>query len=277
MSRDARTRCKPLGLEPLEGRPLLSAVGAKPLHKASAPIVARLDTPKLSFNVPPVQAFSNAYFAGAGREFVAFAEKEFRTPPSVVAGFGAGTITHYKLPGIAVKVPNFQSGYTGPRHDTLALNVGGVVALKNHKFELGAIVLGPFTTAPFTSTIVFGINRGDGQRLGPYYPSRPGITPDVLVIVTVGPYGQSSSATITDLTTGTTQSISSSAISAAGPTVRILLDASQLTSRGFTLKQYTFAVWTATEPNAPIQDVGSFIPEDSMGRIGIETNVRPTI
>jgi hypothetical protein len=95
--------------------------------------------------------------------------------------------------------------------------------------------------------------------------------------VTVGPYGQTHSATITDLTTGATQPISSSMIRVAGPTVRILLNASQLPSVGFALKQYTFAVWAATEPNAPIQDVGSFVPEDSMVPIGVETNVRPTL
>jgi hypothetical protein len=59
--------------------------------------------------------------------------------------------------------------------------------------------------------------------------------------------------------------------------VRILLDESQLPSEGFKLKHYTFAVWTATQPNAPIQDVGSFVPEDSMVPLGIETNARPTL
>ena len=149
--------------------------------------------------------------------------------------------------------------------------------LKQNKIELGAIVRGPFTTTPFASTIVFAINRGAGHRLGPYYAGRPGITPDALVSVTVGSHGQNNSATITDLTTGTTQPISSPVISVAGPTVRILLDTSQLPSEGFALKQYTFAVWTATKPNAPIQDVGSFLPEDSMVPIGVETNVKATI
>ena len=115
------------------------------------------------------------------------------------------------------------------------------------------------------------------QRLGPYFASRSGITPDALVAVTVGPYGRNNSATITDLTTGTTQPIASPDISVAGPTVRILLDTSQLPSEGFKLSRYTFAVWTETQPNAPIQDVGSFVPEDSMVLIGVETNVGATL
>ncbi len=95
--------------------------------------------------------------------------------------------------------------------------------------------------------------------------------------MTVGPYGQNNSATITDLTTGSTQTISSPVIRVAGPTVRILLNASQLPSEGFALKHYTFAVWAALEPNAPFQDVGSFVPEDSMIPIGVEPNVNPTL
>ncbi len=93
--------------------------------------------------------------------------------------------------------------------------------------------------------------------------------------VTVGPYGQNNSATITDLTTGTTTPISAP-ISVAGPTVRILLNQSQLPSEGFPVKKYRFAIWTASEANAPIQDVGSFIPEDSMIPIGVETNLSAT-
>ena len=91
---------------------------------------------------------------------------------------------------------------------------------------------GPFTTTPFATDIVFAINRGAGARIGPAFASRPGITPDALVTVTVGPYGQGNSATLTDLTTGTTTPISVP-ISVAGPTVRILLPQSLLPSEGF--------------------------------------------
>lgn len=147
--------------------------------------------------------------------------------------------------------------------------------LKHKTIELAAIARGPFTTYPGTTYIAFGINRGAGTRLGPVYPTEPGITPDALVVVKVGPYGQGNSATITDLTTGATQSLSPSSISVAGPTVRLLVQASQLPSEGFALTKYTFAVWTETVPSAPISQVGSFIPADSMVPIGVETNVNP--
>jgi hypothetical protein len=256
---------------------LLSGSGVEQPHGAGAAVLARAAGPQMSFNAAGEKAVIGALFGGAGSEFVNLALREVKNPLGVIAGISGGTITQYSVPGLVVKKINLQSGYTGLPHDALALNIGGAVVLKGKKIELGAIVRGPFTTTPFSTEVVFALNRGAGQRLGPYYPSRPGITPDMLVTVTVGPYGHNNSATITDLTTGTTQPLGAPVISVQGPTVRILLNESQVPSEGFKLKQYTFAVWTATEPNAPIQDVGSFAPEDSMVPIGIETNARPTL
>ncbi|MGP0067464.1 MAG: hypothetical protein ACLQGP_28200 [Isosphaeraceae bacterium] len=276
MSRNTRARRRDLGFEPLEGRALMSVAGVKPPHESAVALV-RHHEPKISFSGAGKAAIINALLGGAGHEITALALKEVKNPLGVAAGFSDGSITQYSVPGIVVKQINLQSGYTGAPHDVLALNVGGAVALKGKKIELGAIVRGPFTTTPFASTVVFAINRGAGSRLGPYFAGRPGITPDALVAVTVGPYGQGNSATITDLTTGTTQTISSPVIQVAGPTVRILLDTSQLPTEGFSLNHYTFAVWTETQPNAPFDQVGSFVPEDSMIPIGVETNVRATL
>ncbi len=264
------------GVEALEGRALLSGFGVERPHVAGAAILARVHRPKFSYPAAGRNDVINALLGGAGSEFVKLALREAKNPLGVVAGFSNHTITQYTVPGIVIKQINLQSEYTGLPHDPLALNIGGAVVLKKKKIELGAIVRGPFTTYPNTTEIVFAINRGAGQRLGPYYPGRPGITPDALVTVTVGPFGQNNSAAITDLTTGTTQPINAPVITVRGPTVRILIDEGQLPSEGFELRQYTFAVWTATRPNAPIQDVGSFVPEDSMVPIGIETNARPT-
>lgn len=281
MPRPSRTRRPAMRVESLEGRTLLSGFAIERPHGAGAEaaILARVHRPSFSlhFNRAGESAILNAILGGAGHEFVALALREVKNPLGVAAGFASHTINQYTVPGIVVKQINLQSGYTGQPHDALALNVGGAVVLKGKKLELGAIVRGPFTTTPFGTDIVFALNRGSGSRLGPYYPSRPGITPDALVTVSIGPYGQNNSATITDLTTGTTTPISSPVISVQGPTVRILLNTNQLPSEGFPLKRYTFAVWSETQPNAPIQDVGSFVPEDSMIRIGIAMNARPTL
>jgi hypothetical protein len=225
-----------------------------------------------------LQAIENAISGGAGSEFVKLIKREVHNPLPIILRFSGPQPYQYVIPGIVAKTPNWQPGYIGFPHDTLSGAVGGALYLKRKKIELGVIVRGPFTTYPGTTYIVFAVNRGAGHNLGPYFPSRPGITPDALVTVTVGPYGQGNSATITDLTQGTTQPVVSPVISARGPTLRILLDSSQLpTPVGWPIKKYTFAVWTETEPFAPIQDVGSFLPENSMVPIGVETNVNPTL
>ena len=195
MSRRENRRRQDLRVESLEGRALLSGLGIDRPHGAEAAILARLHGPRFSINSAGKSAVINALLGGAGHEFVALGLKEVKNPLGVAAGFSSGTLTQYNVPGIAVKQINLQSGYTGLPHDVLALNIGGAVVLKHKKIELGAIVRGPFTTTPFATDIVFAINRGAGARLGPYYASRPGITPDALVTVAVGPNGQGNSAT----------------------------------------------------------------------------------
>jgi hypothetical protein len=275
MPRRTPARSKSLLVEPLEPKILLSSGGFQAHPGPAAALVIHVHQPSIATASSGRTAILNAIFGGAGHEFVALALREVHNIGAVVAGFKAGTLTQYSVPGLAFKTPNLQSGYTGQPHDTLSLNAGGAVLLKKKNIELVAIVRGPFTTYPGTTSIVFALNRGAGSRLGPAFASRPGITPDALVTVTVGPYGQSNSATITDLTTGMTNAIASPMIQVAGPTVRILLPSSLLPSEGAPIQKYTFAIWTETQPGAAIQNVGSFPPEDAMIPIGVETNVNP--
>ncbi len=82
--------------------------------------------------------------------------------------------------------------------------------------------------------------------------------------MTVGPNGQGNSATITDLTTGITVPLNPNEIRVAGPTVRVLVSASQLPSEGFALKNYKFAVFTQLAPTTNFSLIGSFVPESTM-------------
>jgi hypothetical protein len=269
-------RNRKLVCEPLEQRALMSAGGAKVVGRPVAALLERLDKPRTNVSSPGETAILNAYFGGPGHEFIALIENEIRNPMTVIGEFESGALHADTIPGFTVKSPpNLQSGYTGPKHDSYALNAAGAVLLKRKQIELGAIMRGPFTTSPFVTDVVFAINRGDGAHLGPVYPSRPGITPDALVTVTVGSDGQNNSATITDLTTGTTEPISVP-IKVSGPTVRILVPESLLPSKGFSVNKYQFAAWTESEANAPITDVGSFIQEDAMTLIGVESNLSAT-
>jgi hypothetical protein len=276
MQPSQRRQLRFFSFEPLEGRALLSTIGVEPPHRAGAAILARLPAAKIAdASGAGETAILNAILGGAGHEFVSLAEKEVHNILAVAAEFGAGGPHQFTVPGIVAKTPNLQSGYTGLPHDVLALTVGGAILLKGKKIELAAIARGPYTTTPFSSEVVFALNRGAGAQLGPEFAGRPGITPDALVTVTVGPYGQHNSATVTDLTTGVTEPLNPSLIRVAGPTVRVLVSASQVPSKGFALSHYKFAVYSQLQPNSDFASTGSFVPEDSMIPIGVLTNVAP--
>jgi hypothetical protein len=263
-----------LGFESLEGRSLMSGTAIELPHRFAAAIMARINVPK--FSGPGQNAILNAILGGAGHEFVVLAQKEVHNILAVASEFSSGT-HQFTVPGLVVKTPNWQSQFTAFKHDVLSLNVGGAILLKGKKIELAAIARGPYSTSPFTNQVVFALNRGAGARLGPVFPERPGITPDALVTVTIGPDGQNNSATVTDLTTGITVPLNPDVIQVAGPTVRVLVPAVQLPSEGFALKHYTFAVYAQLAPTTDFSLIGSFVPESSMIPIGVLTNVAPTL
>jgi hypothetical protein len=265
-------------VEPLEGRALLSMTWAEtPHHRPGPAILARLHAERINDASAGKAAILSAIFGGAGHEFVTLAQKEVRNIQAVAAQFGSSAPHQFTAPGLVAKTPNLQSGYTGLPHDVLSLTVGGAIILKRKEIELAAIVRGPFTTTPFSSEIVFAINRGAGASLGPKFPQRPGITPDALVTVTVGPYGQNNSATVTDLTSGLTSPLNPSLIQVKGPVVRVLVSSNQLPSKGFALKNFRFAIYSQLEHNAGFELTGSFVPENSMIPIGVLTNVAPPV
>ena len=266
-----------LGFESLEGKALMSGMAFQTAHTTGAAILARVSPHKVPDASPGQAAILNAIFGGAGHEFVTLAQKEVHNILAVVSKFESGQPTQFTAPGLVFKTPNWQTGYTGFKHDVEALTVAGGILLKHKEIELAAIARGPFTTTPFTTYIVFALNRGAGARLGPIFPERPALTPDALVTVAVGPNGQSNSATITDLTTGITHPLSPQLIKVQGPTVRILVSASQLPSEGFALKHYKFAVYAQLFQNAPYDQTGSFVPENSMIPLGVLTNVNPPV
>jgi hypothetical protein len=264
-----------LRFDSLEARTLMSATGIEKPARADAAIVTRLHTSAFGGDWAGKAAILNAILGGAGHEFVELAEKEIPNIFAVASIFSSSTPHQYWVRGLVAKTPNLQSGYTGLPHDVLFLTVGGGILLKHKEIELAAIARGPFTTTPFSSEIVFALNRGEGATLGPIFPERPNITPDALVTVTVGPNGRNNSATITDLTTGTTVPLSPSLIQVDGPVVRLLVSEKQLPPKGFTPEEYKFAVYSQLYLNAPFDDTGSFVPEDSMIPLGVLTDVNP--
>jgi hypothetical protein len=277
MRHDPRRHRQILGFDRLEGRVLSSATIISGPRMARTALFARIPARNVSDASPGETAILAAINGGAGHEFASLIRKQasFSKIMAITAGFSSGAITEYRVVGAAFKIANLQPAYAGLPHDPLSLTVGGGVLLKGRKIELGMIVRGPFTTYPRATYIVFAIDRGTGARVGPTFASRPGITPDALVTVKVGPYGQGNSAVITDLTTGMTQSLRPPAIRVEGPVLRILVPASQLPTKGLPISKYRFAIWSQLEPAGGIENVGSFLPEATMIPIGVETNVRP--
>ncbi len=269
-----KPRC--LQVESLEGRALDERDGTRITaptggrHSGATPRAEDLRFPSAGKN-----AILNAIFGGAGHEFVTLAEKEVPNILSVVSRFESGgnhpvhgARAGLQDPELAERLHRVPARHGGG-------NVAGGILLKGKEIELAAITRGPFTTTPFPTYVVFAINRGAGARLGPVFPQRPTLIPDALVTVAVGPDGHGNSATVTDLTTGTTVPLSPQIIQVKGPVVRVLVSAKQLPSEGFKLQNYTFGVYTQLFANAPYEDTGSFLPENSMIPLGVETNVPP--
>jgi hypothetical protein len=262
-------------VESLEGRTLLSGLNQVLLSGVRAALVGALQPRGITTDPAGVAAIMNALNGGLGREWVSLVRGEVRNLGSILGGFLSGRLTAYSISGLTVRTSGVQPQFVGQPYDQLLPTAAGAAVFKGNVMELAAIMRGPFHD-PATSYYVFALNRGAGARLGPTFASRPGITPDLLVTLAIGPYGSSATGTISDLVSHSTQTIPSSAIQIRGPVVRVFLNVSQLPSRGLPLQKYRFAFWTQTQPGIDLSTVPSFAPDTSMVPIGILKRVGVT-
>jgi len=261
-------------VEFLEGRSLLS--GFKPLVPSGLrPAMIGEIHRTIATDPAGLAAIMSALEGGMGSEWVSLIRAGVKNPLAVIAGFSSGKYTSYSISGLTAETPSVQPAFVGQPYDQLLATVAAAAVFKGNVLELGAIMRGPFHD-PATSYYVFAFNRGAGASQGPTFASRPGITPDALVTLTVGPLGSSATGTITDLTTHSTQAIPSPSIEIQGPVVRVFLKTTQLPSKGWPLQKYRFAFWTQTEPGKNISNVASFAPESSMIPIGVLKSVSAT-
>jgi hypothetical protein len=231
--------------------------------------------PAIATDPAGVAAVLSALSGGMGSEWVALVRAQVKNLGAILGGFVSGRYTSYSISGLTVKTPTVQPQFTGQPYDQLLPTMAGAAVFKGNVLELGAIMRGPFHD-PAPSYYVFAINRGAGTRLGPTFASRPAITSDALVTLTVGPYGSSASGTITDQTTGAVQPIASSSIKIQGPVVRVYLNINQFPSKGWPIQKYRFAFWTQTQAVADIASVADFAPESTMIPIAVMKGVRST-
>lgn len=272
-SRPERKSSRP-AVESLEGRALLS--GLKPFV-SGGPRSALIGQahPSIATDPAGIAAIMSALNGGMGKEWVSLIRAGVKNPLAVITGFLTGKYTAYSISGLTARTPGVQPAFGGQPYDQLLPTVAGAAVFKGNVLELGAIMRGPFHN-PEPSYYVFAFNRGAGSGLPATFASRPGITPDAVVTLTVAPYGSSATGTITDLTTQTTQDIPSSSIKIQGPVVRVFLKTTQLPSRGWTLQKYRFAFWTQTQPGNDLTTVASFAPDSSMIPIGVLKTVSAT-
>lgn len=274
MRRDSHTRAFRPSLASLEDRALMSHVGPMPFRPAHPALVRHVPN-QIATDPAGIAAIRTALSGGMGSEWTTLVRTRVRNLNAVIGGFISGRITEYSIPGMTAKTPAVQPLFVGQPYDQLLPTIVGAAVFRRNVLELGAVMRGPFHN-PATSYYVFAFNRGAGAGLGPTFAARPAITPDALVTLTVGPYGSTASGTLTDLTDGSVQPISSSSISIRGPVVRVYLNANQLPSKGWPLQRYRFAFWTQTQPGNDITTVADFAPETSMIPIAVLRNVRAT-
>lgn len=273
MTRDHHISRRPIARRPaceaLEGRALLSILQPSPAAKSA--VVGRINAGLNSggFRSDPagVAAVLSALRGGPGSEFVAIVRRQVPNFGALLNRFISGRVTEAVTPGVAVQIPRFQAEYTGRQYDHLAATAAGALLKANNTIELGAILRGPMDE-PVPAHYVFALDRGAGASLGPRFSGRPGLTPDVLVTITVAPFSSSASGTITDLKTGAVTSIDPSRIQVKGATLRVFVDTAQLPSTGLPVAKYRFAFWTRSQLDGGIENVGSFLPDSSMIPIG---------
>ena len=204
---------------------------------------------------------------GPGSEFVSLIRREVKNPSALLGQFTSGATTTASIPGAAARKATILSSFTGGHFDYQAIVATGAVLLNARTLELGGILRGP-NRSDAPAYYVFGIDRGSGSTLGPLFASRPGITPDSLVTITLGPNNANPTGTITDLTTNAVTALNPESIQAKGSTLRVFVPTSAPPSTGSPVSQYRFGFWTQSQPGDNIANVGSFLPDTTLIPIG---------
>ncbi|MFO0960444.1 MAG: hypothetical protein U0800_23910 [Isosphaeraceae bacterium] len=263
---DRRARQWRAGVEPLEGRALMSVAGG--LKPAGIPAALRVGV--RAYDPDAAAAILSAFGGGPGHEWTDLIRRQVPNYLGVIAGLASQKNYTYSTPGIAVRAPSILPTFRGAPFDQLGLNLAGVGLLRGNRIELGTISRGPFRSHE-SSQFVFAIDRGQGKRLGPTFAERPGITPDALVTIRVGPYGRIDGGTVRDLVTGQAREIASSAVKIRASTLQVILPASWLptNTRGVPASNYKFAAWTQVGEGNDLATIGSFLPDRAMNRVGI--------
>jgi hypothetical protein len=181
--------------------------------------------------------------------------------PPIVA---PGPISPPSHIGIVTKAPHFYEDYIGPKLAQLNAIAAAGELLPNGNFEFAGVnqgVINPNVRA----TYVWGIDRSGQLPTGPF-PGRPNIRFDALVVVKIVP-GQTPTASVLDLKSGTTTALPERSIFIGGNVVAVNVPGSLLPSTGLKPADYKFNYWP--EDGLPgSNNIASFAPEFEDAQVG---------
>lgn len=230
MSRKSRRNTRAcLGLDLLEGRRLLSHVGARGAESA---LIHRYGGPNLHLGL-------------------------LEHP---------GPMKQIIVNGGAAKVARFYALYTGPINGALnAAGVKGYVTRDGQTLFLAGIVGGQINTKisdPKQSLYYsFGINRGGANQPGPY-PGRANVRFDAVVNVSITPAGVA--ASVTDLRNGRTVPLAPGRVRIGPDNLQVFVPTALLPSTGADVFHYRAVFFPSSVPfGGDYHTIASFIPEAS--------------
>ncbi|MDR3639344.1 MAG: hypothetical protein P4L84_36420 [Isosphaeraceae bacterium] len=241
-SRRRPSRKASFSIESLEGRALLSQM---PPYTSIYPSPAR--TPPAQPN-PVAPDPPNGAPAGA--------------PPTKPAG-----PTHHVQPsptGIVTKAPQFYQFYTGPHLAELNAVRASAELSPAGVFTFTGTNQGRIDKAP--AVYVWGIDRNGNLPSGSF-TNRPNVKFDAVVVVRLSA-SLAPTATVVDLSSGTSSPLPSRAVTIHGKTISVTVPSSMLPSTGLAPSQYRFNYSPEDGRPPTSSSVASFAPETTTVPVG---------
>jgi hypothetical protein len=187
---------------------------------------------------------------------------------AALAGVTALTATPAPAAPIADATGDFLSTYSGPNAGDL--DVTSVDAHRSGQTVTLTANLAADLGATAGAAYVWGINRGAGVEPFPTFdpPTGQGVKFDAYVILS-----PSGTGTLTDLLTGTSQTLDPANITINGSQISVSLASALMPSKGFVFGDYLYNFWPRFAPDGVVptnnRQISDFAPDDSSFAAGV--------
>jgi hypothetical protein len=249
-------------LETMERRALLSVSGYPVTAPVSGPVVSAI---RKAAGMPVELRGTVGAHTEAAMHSSALASYPWGGGPSPGGTGGHHMRGARHATGVVTKKPHFYEFYTGPRWAELnAVKASGKLSTSG-VFVFTGTNRGKINQGP--AVYVWGIDRSGNLPAGPF-TNRPNIRFDAVVIVSLDT-SLTPTASVFDLDSGKFTSLSSSAVSIHGRTVRVTVPENLLPSTGLVPSQFRFNYWPEDGGPPGSSSVASFAPEFITARVGL--------